>query len=616
MAIPTSNRTSPATEDPKVRDLMDMFDWAYNESIPDLKRLEDLQKSYDNMVNTAQWPTVAQIPLPLMFVAVERALPDVLNYLFPNTFVKLNPTDKPVPIGVVRNLEQALELTAITRMKLPLAALPTLKDCFKLGVGYGHVDTIVIRPPKIFTQRVLSSGKEITRGKALGLGKPKRAIRYRYVSPGQIVVTPDGSEFDGPDSVSCAFFVDTYNEQDFRDMFKSDVYDIEKVPLKGNVEKIVSEARSLGFDSRTPIVNIISALGGIDMQKTNKNQENLPVVVPVIKCYQNHRHVWIANGTTIIFEQSDKYQTLRRPLVKASAWKDGNRWYPMSAPEAAYHLGIGTNIFVNAMFDLLSNYLNPTMVYDKQKTGNKPPERGPSSDIGVTGSVREAMQYLPPPPLPDGLFTVNDLFQRMFGSAVGQESFMNEMRPGLLRAGGNAFESLLQQTTGRQALANAVLGTGWLQSTMEQILIYMQTNIDASGDAFTVRDWNPETGEEYIQSFSVSEADLLHTFELELDLKAKHRNEAIDLNSKLAKYNAFKDDDFFDPYEVRVEAIGDPREARRLLKPRKQVQELQARRQALAEQAQMGVGQASQTQPTMGPEQQALAGAAAIGGAL
>jgi predicted PilT family ATPase len=46
-------------------------------------------------------------------------------------------------------------------------------------------------------------------------GIPVRALRFRYVTPGQIVVTQDGANFNGQNSASHRFFVDIYKEDEF-----------------------------------------------------------------------------------------------------------------------------------------------------------------------------------------------------------------------------------------------------------------------------------------------------------------------------------------------------------------------------------------------------------------
>ena len=603
--------------DPTVYHFMEMFWYAYNESIQEFQRLEDLQRIYDNTVNESSWPTTSKIPIPLHFTMIEKVLPTIIDYLFPTSkFIRLTPLDNGVDMDSVRKVEWALQHTVVNRMRLQQNAYATIKDCFKLGIGYGIVEPIMITPPTTFTNMLFEGENEVTRSRVLSLGSPKQTIRYRYVSPGQIIVTPDGNDFNGRNRVSVSFFIDSYNEDVFRKMYESAPTDGEKPILKDDPEAIIQQARSLGFDSRVPIVNVVAALGGIDIQRTNKNhQEAIPVQVPVLKIFIENRHVWIANGTTIIFDEEDRFQTLRTPLVKCSAWPDSMRWYPMSTAEASSRMTLGVNVWVNALFDLMTHHLKPEIVYDKNKLP-RGPERGPNSEIGVAGDVRNSIDYVRPPDVPQALFQVGDILERWYGSAVGQEQFLQEGSPGLLRGGAFSFESLLQTSSGRDRLAGAILETNWLEPIILQTLIYMQLNIGPEGDIFKLREFDQKTGEEYIEDMRITEADLVNAYELDLNLKAKHRNATIDQNARLAEFNIFKDDEYIDQYELRVRTIPDESETKRLVLPRDVVRRRQEINRLLSlDERRAGIQEAQVSQPSATTEQQALAGAARVGGA-
>lgn len=601
--------------EPAAQDIMEIFEFAYNESYSDLQRLEDLQQMYDNTVNESAWPTSSKMPIPLLFTMVEKSLPGVMDYLFPvNKFVRLNPMEPGISMDNISKSEWALQYTLKSRMKVARYALRSIKDCYKLSVGYGIVEPIVVTPPAVVVNKIVKGGKVIANSRMIGMGQPKVTLRYRYLTPGQIIVTPDGSDFNGPGSVSWSFFIDTYSEDEFRDMYKTQPTDGEKPILKGDVEEIIKEARSLSFDARTAIVDVVAALGGVDLQRTNKPNKKIPVSIPVVKAYSTHKHVWIANGTRVIFDQSDKYQNLRTPLVKASAWPDGERWYPMSVAEAAQKMAIGVNVWMNAIFDLMTYAVKPTMIYDSTKTkGGKPPERGPNADIGVGGPVRDSAQYLQPPQMPDGMFTIGDKLQQMYSQVIGQE--LDAVQPGMMRAGAFSFESLLQSMTGRQKMGSTILETGFLEPIVEQTLIYMQSNIGPEGETFAMRDWNPEDGKEYIKEMSLTEQDLVNAYEIELDLKAKHENSAIDQQQRLADFNAFKDDDYIDQYELRLQTLDDDSKARRMLPSREQAREIQAQKRQIAMMQAAAEGQ--QGAPAVpGRQEMALAGAARVGGGL
>jgi hypothetical protein len=291
----------------------------------------------------------------------------------------------------------------------------------------------------------------------------------------------------------------------------------------------------------------------------------------------------------------------------------------MSATEAAQQMAIGVNIWVNAMFDLLTHIVKPTLVYDKGATGNKPPERGPNSVVGVTSAdVTRAAAYLPTPPMPQGLFSVGDMLQQMYGSAIGQESFATQPTAGLVRGGANAFESMLQTTTGREQLAGVVLETGFLSSAINQILLYMQTMIGENPETYRMRNWDKSTTRETIEELTVTEDDLVHVYDVALDLKVKHRNSAANASMRYNEFSMLKGDPYVDQYELRRRLIEDEDDFQRLVVSRDRAQEIEQEDRAAEIRArEMAIAKAqSAQQPAQTPEGQALAGAANIGGAL
>jgi len=579
--------------DPEAQEIMDIFDWAFNKSIKPLQRLEQFQNLYDNIVNTDAWPTVSKIPVPLHFSTVEENLASAMEYLFPKYgFIRVVPRESKVSIDNVRKTERALMQTLTTRMCVQKSAYPIIKDCFKLGLGYGIVEPFFVSPGASSVKVVRRGGKEIARSRVMQVGKKQKSIRLRHITAGQIIVTPDGSDFNGPLAPSWRFFVDIYNEPSFNAMW-SDGGDL----MLGKAKSIVDEARELGFVSSTPIVDFVAALAGIDVRNDAREQrKKFPVHIPVIKCYTDNRHVWIANGRHIIFDQEDQYQTLRTPLIKASAWPEGHIWYPMTAVEAAQKLAIGLNVWINALFDLMTHIIKPTMLYNANVI--KKPDRGPQSDIRVAGGVGDAATYLAPPEMPNGLFAVGDFLAQHYGNATGRKQFLQEMKPGMLRGGAYAFESLLQSSTGRERLAGAILETGFLQSVVEQTLIYMQLGIPQSGDTFMERRYNPSLREEYIEEMSVTEDDIIHAYDVVVDLKNKYKMSAIDQQSKMTEFQAMLNDPYVNQYELHRDFISDEERAERLLISQDEANAMQEQKQQIEMQA-----AAAQNQAAAGPQQ-------------
>jgi len=607
-------------KDKRVLDFMERFEFAYNKMLPDLQRIEAFHNLYNNTINEAAWPTHSKMPIPLMFTSVERAIGPAMEYLFPkgSRMVRLTPLERGVPMDSIEKTEWALQHTVRSKMKLPFYAVPTVKNCFRSSVGYGIIEPIVVTPPTALINRAFADDREIARTRIMSVGSPRRSVRYRDLTQGQVIVTPDGSDFNGPKRVSIAFFLDSYHEDDFRAMYSDNPTDGEKPLLEGKVDAIIDEARMMGFTSTVPIVNVVANLGGKDIRMINDQKGRVNVEVPVLKCYTGNRHLWIANGTQVIFDQQDEFQTLRCPLIKCSAWPDGDQWVPMSTPEAMSKIAVGLNIWVGALYDLMSYALNPLLLWDKTKTGNKPPERGPNSTIGVAGDTRNAVEYVEHPQIPPAVFNVGELLQRFLGNAAGQENFLTNVQPGLMRGGAYSFESLLQSATGRERLAGSVLETGFMEPAMLQTLIYMQLNITEEGDIFRMREWSPETGREYISEMNVTMEDMVNAYELELTLQEKHRNSAIDQQTRLAEFNALNGDRYTDQYQLRAELIQDEDKSRRLFLPRERAQEIQEQERLLEVAAQLrgrgGPGVAAPAAETR--QEQALEGAARVGGGL
>ena len=609
------------TKDVVAEGYMETFEWAYRKSSKNFERMEELQNIYDNVIDSASMPTVSEIPIPMIFTMVEKSLPTAMSYLFPkdDRFIRLNPLQFGTSIESITRVEDALQDTVMNRVRLHDAGIETIKDCMKLGIGYGIVDTVVVTPPIAFIKQ-LNIGGTVQSTRVIEAGTPVRAIRYKYVNPGRIVVTPDGTDFNGDRAPSISFYVDYYSDRQFRNLYAEQPVDGENKELLGNVEEIIDEARNEGFNPRIPITDIIAKLAGYKIHLDSPEKDKpYPVIIPVVKCYEPNRHIWIANGTRVIFDQSSKLQTMRCPLVKACAWPEGERWYPMTPVEAAYKMSLGVNIWFNAVFDLLTNVLKPVMAYDKTKFPNGAPERGPNGTIGLSGPIRDGVDYIRPPDMPNQLFTVGELLQRVYGEAVGQSSFLDNAQPGLLRGGAFAFESLLQTTSGRERLVGAILETRWLESSIQQILLNMQLNAGDDPVIFERRQYKRETGEEYISQYTVTPDDLINAFEVELSLAEKYKNTAANFANRQADMQAGMGSPYTDKWEVMREFYGSDARAKRLLKSKEEVarmeeEEIRANNMQRAIGIQEGIGAIEQQQSNQGEQALAGAGAAALGG--
>lgn len=572
--------------DPELMEFMEQFEFDYYNMRGDLARMQAHQNMYDNIVNQEIWPTQTQLPIPFLFAAVHEALPSAMEYVFPRSkWINLIP-DEPGEAERTENLEWALQMMIMHRMRLPWYAYPSVHSCFKCGIGYGAIEPYITTPPQIYQARAYANGQRIRNERILSVGRPKLALRYVNVTPGEIVVSKDGTEFNGHKRVTRAFRYQTYSEEGFRRLYKE--IDSEAIDLKGNAEEIIAEARSLGFASDVPIETDIARLAGVDTLAINsKKDERIPVRIPVLKLYLENRHVWIVNGTQIIYDAKNKYQTMITPLIKWSAWPDGDRFFPPSAVEIAQKPALGLNLWVNLMFDMMTEQVKPVMLYNKAAFGSAPPERGPNGMVGVNGDVRFAATYMEKPSMDQGAFQMLEVLQRWYGHSTGRQ--IGDIAPGLLRAGVNAFEGVLQTTRGRERLANYVLEMGSIEDIVRTTLIYMQTL--GEPESFVMREWDAELGREYDKRFSITHEDLLANYDIQLDLSDKHRASAMDQQMRLALFNALSQNPYYDQYENLRMLIADDYKFRRGMPTRQRVRELQEQqRQAQLAAVRQGAG--------------------------
>ena len=536
--------------------LLDAFEFSYTEQIDDIKRLISLQDTYDNKVDDSMWPTQSRIPLPLAWAAAETATGPAMEYLFPPMpSLRMIPVDEMDP-DTLSKVTWSLYLMLINRMSIKRECTRSVKDCFKVGVGYGIVEPITVTPPAVFD---VVAGKNET--KQMRMGRPVRSLRYRYISPGKILPYPSGVDFNGTDATPYAFFLDLYPEDQFRNLFDKDRREGEEITLKGGIDvgAIIDEARSRGFSSQTNFTEFTDKMSG---RKTyaKGNQSNgkptVPIMVPVLKCYADKRHTWLFCGAdiTILFDKQNTFDTMRKPLIKFDAWSDSDRWFSMSQPEADERTTWAKNILFNAVNDLVTQSVNRPLLYDTSVT-DEPPEFGPDGVVGLEGDVNKTATFMQAPSLDAGIFTHSAEIDKTHDKITGQSDFTDK---NFTRGGSQAFEALLSTSTGRDRLRYALLETGGFESIIRQTLIYMQTMGSGMDLNFQRPAYSVTKGEEYIEYFSVTEDDMKHAFALLLDLGAKQRLGAADINTRIALYNLKQDNPMIDQWAASEDLFTDP----------------------------------------------------------
>lgn len=587
--------------------LMDTFQWSYEQQESDFERLMELKNTHDNVVDDDIWPTISQIPIAQAWATVEKSLGPAMEYLFPpQPFVKLLPKKKMDP-DALRNLEWAMHLMMVHRMKLKKEMHRSVKDCFKVGVGYGIVEPISVTPTTVFD---IVAGENSTQ--QVGVGSPVRSIAYRYLSTGKVVPYPSGTDFNGRDRTPFSFALDLYPQWQFENMYEALAR--ENTALDKNPEAIINEARTKGFTSKTAIAELADIMAGRSQRLTTGNSSNLnvPINIPVLKCYQEGRHTWLFCGSKpqVLFDKGDTLDTLRCPLIKLDAWLDGDRWFGMSQPEADSRLVWAKNIWFNLLYDLATWSVKRPLVFDSTSQED-PPDFGPTGVAGLPGDARATARFLDPPGIDTGSIEMGRQINSIHEDMTGQKDMTDK---NFTRGGSMAFQDLMSDTGKRDRLRYSLLQMGGLESVAEQVLVYMQTMGDEMDLTFEDRKYDQNSGDDYIEYYSITSEDVKNRFNIVLDLDSKHRRGAMDMQNIFPMYDRMIKSEAFDDWEAARYLVPDEIDAQRLVLPREVVREKQAAREAAERQAllQQGQGQPG-PEPTVG--EQAMAGAA-MGGAL
>jgi len=383
----------------------------------------------------------------------------------------------------------------------------------------------------------------------------------------------------------------------------------------GNVDSIVNQARHMNFDARHILADTMHRLSGYDIPTINQGDRKIPVVIPIVRCYFDHEETWIANGTTRIWEVKDKFQNLQSDLIKWSAWPDGTRWFPMNITEASERMAYGMNIWYNGLVDLAMYMMNPTRIINTQIADDPNIGRGPQADIKVSGDPQKAVQYMDLPQFPTQLFEMGQVLQTFHSNANAQLSTVRGGQAGLVRGGSNALETLLATSTGRQLLAASAVKSGALKPLIEKVLIKKQMIISEGGNRFVDTTFNGDTGKREFAERTVTRADMRNIFRVELDLQVARMNSAADFAEDAAFFDrAQQQPDLFDQRELYADLANDEAKVRRVMLPENVVRDRQERKaEANLAAAERGE-QVQNSNAAITEGQQALAGAANLGG--
>jgi len=598
-------KNKSGTRDDRADELVDIFQFSYDEHSDDIARLEAMQKTYDNVPEPSAWPTISKIPIASAWAATEEAVAGAMDYLVPSQpFLDLIPQDH-IDDDSLHRLEWALYLMLVYRMRLKRDMYKSVKDSFKVSVGYGIVEPITIYPPAVF-DIVAGSNRTST----IDAGAAMRELRFRYISPGRVIPYPQGTDFNGRDATPYTFLLDTYPEEQFRLMYENQPEGETAPKLMGNVGEIIENARTQGFTSQVSIQTFAETMGGRKISRKTKTR-NVPAEVPILKVFQpiTGRIEWLSlGGTPSVIWEDTRYSARRNPMIKLDPWMDADRWFPMSQPEADMKTVWAQNVWFNAIFDMMTWSLKRPLVWNNTDL-DEAPDFGPDGNVGVPGEPDKMAKFLEAPGIDNGTFMFGDTIKNIRTQTTGQRDVTQK---NFTRGGSMAFSDMLNSLQGRDRMRYALLQMGGLERVAEHTLGFMQelgTDMDLR---FRMPSYREGTGERYYEPFELSEDDLRHIVTVVIDLDGKHRASAMDEQTRIAKYQAKKDNPYWDQYEIQEDLEPDQMKLNKQRLPRETVE----RKQAAREEAELAGMRAGGQSAPPGAQGMAQAGMGAmLGGA-
>lgn len=562
-----------------ITEIKDDLDFAWESAKPflDIAVLNKLE--HDNELDPEQMPTRSKMSLPFKYAQVQEQLAKAHEILWPpmNT-VEAIPDDEGISFDTARNIERALYYMVKDKMKCPDECLPIERDCIKVGVGYGIIEPYTFQKlSRNIFHLTGSDGKLVKKSVEMGLGELQTTLRIRYISPGQIVPYPDGWSVNGHGRTSILFFMDFMSEFEFRNFVsarrsESETMDFDVAQLSDDkIDEIIAKSKHGNLNYvPTGWVDHIKKLGGPDYVKLCNAEKTANATIPILRVYRENEHIWLANGETIIYRQAARIQTLRRPILKMTAVRDGTHWFPYNDAEAMRDANFNRNVWLNMVFDISSWAANRPMIWSNQHM-DKQPDFGPNSVIETSSpDARYGAAFLSPPGIGADTMQLGNVLADNASEISGTKDFMQK---NYTRGGAHAFNDMLNSMRGRERIAAAIMESGFINDLFEQVLMYMQ--ISGIGVSGNMRTFNEDTGKEEMSFLSVDSDDFKNSFTLRVSLDKKRSVDSFSTQDRLAIFREIKDDPMFDPYESRRFLFMDDSLVHRLAKSKQKMNELQ-----------------------------------------
>jgi hypothetical protein len=263
----------------------------------------------------------------------------------------------------------------------------------------------------------------------------------------------------------------------------------------------------------------------------------------------------------------------------------------MSTPEAFQRIGWTKNIIINLFLDVLTKQLKRPIGYNSEMF-DKEPNFGPDDRIRTSApDARMGAAYMEGPRVDATALTFYEYVNQIGRQVWGQKDFMEK---NFTRGGSQAFSELLSTTEGMSRLQWTILEMTFVESLYNQALIFLQTSVDQQGVVVRQRKSNKTTGKEELLDITVTEDDLVHGYELALDLGEKKRLGSMESQMSLAIYDRQIISPYFDHAAVSEDLCSSPEESQRKLKTPEEIKRIQAEQEQLVlqERAQRVAGSA------------------------
>ena len=554
-------------------EVIDLFRLQYYHTAPYIDRFNKIQQLYNQIIDPNTWDTSSEITLGQGYAVVQNMLPAIMFYTLwaPEVPFELIPRSAEVDYDVARKVREDIIYTQRENMNLDWEGLYAIQNALKFGVGYTLVEPKTIQQPG-FGATYAAAGAVKERVTTLDIGEDIEITSARNIPVGRIYPSPDGSE---PQDVSAVSFLDYVDEFTFKKAFTRD-----NSPFEGGEEKAqaiidyVKQNKMSGWTS-TPrlyadyLAGNRSSLTG---QMNSTSHENAPALVPILKQYRPNQHTWLAADQFPIYNIQDKFQTLTKPIAKATYSPEGGQWFSDGVLGRAYDILAGNETWVNAMFDFLSISLHPHKIVNVDAHI----EEDIMEDVDAYGVTRvrglpsNAIDFVRFPDLPSQAFAAPAEMQGYLDTLTGGSPSASSAPAGLTRGGTGAVESLLQTSSGRDKLSAKNIENGWYKQVSEQTLIHQQMLVEDKSEFVRLRTADESTegrkvGDKFFELASVSADEIRQQWRFEFNFREKLRNSMGEASQRAEQYSTLKSNPKVNQEELLRWYIGDEFTAGKLL---------------------------------------------------